>query len=169
MVKKIDKNGETTFESDDISVDRKAVVKVIGTEKKGSYVAEVRVSMFVIPNRQRDMGEYCEQIGRIVSRSKRLLRDYISSNQDLFYDMSIMDINFTSANLRKGYNKSVQMSLFARMRNPDRFTRVRKNIKDTIKDTVNMITSKIAEEDFRCFKRKQSINKRIVGITKESI
>ena len=151
----------TTLTSEDIRVDRKVVTRVIMTNTENPCVIEINLSMFAIPNQQRSKDEYEEQINRIVKESQKILKKYVLDNHELFDGRSILDINFTSANLKKGYNKSVQMSLFVRQNQLRKFTKIKNNIKETIKDYVNQITSKIKEEDFKCFKKKQTVNKDI--------
>lgn len=151
-----------TLASDDIRVDRKAITKVIMTNINNPAVIEINLSMYVIPNNQREMEEYQEQIDRIAKESKRLLSCYVSDNTDLFDKRSILDINFTSANLKKGYNKSVQMSLFVRQKYPKSLSKIKNSIKETIKPVINTITSKILEEDFKCYKKKQVSNNKLI-------
>lgn len=159
MVEKVRKNKNTRIVSEDISVDRKAVTKVIMTNIYNPNIIEINLSMFAIPIHQRTNEEYDEQIKSVIKTSKKVLQKYVLDNQELFDKKCILDINFTSANLKKGYNKSVQMSLFVRQRKSNKFTKIKKEIKGTIKDSVNLITSKIKEEDFKCFKTKQIINR----------
>lgn len=151
-----------TLTSDDIRVDRKAITKVIMTNINNPAIIEINLSMYVIPNNQREMEEYQEQIDRIAKASQRLLRCYVSDNSDLFDKRSILDINFTSANLKKGYNKSVQMSLFVRQKYPKNLSKIKNSIKETIKPVINTITSKILEEDFKCYKKKQVSNNKLI-------
>ena len=149
----------TTLTSDDIRVDRKAVTKVIMTNINNPQVIEINLSLFAIPTQDKTKDEYNEQIDRIVKASHNILKGYVTNNHELFGNRSILDINFTSANLRKGYNKSVQMSLFVKLKEKNKFTKIRSEIKETIKDSVNQITSMIMEEGFKCHKRKQCVNK----------
>ena len=110
-----------------------------------------------IPKRKRP-----KSLRQRAKESKRLLRCYVSDNSDLFDKRSILDINFTSANLKKGYNKSVQMSLFVRQKYPKSLSKIKNSIKETIKPVINTITSKILEEGFKCYKKKQVSNNKLI-------
>ena len=67
----------------------------------------------------------------------------------------IFDFNFTSANLKKGYNKAVTLSVYVKQKNELKLTKLKNEIRNTIKDTVREITDKIREENFSCYKVKR--------------
>lgn len=152
------KKKNVTKASEDLRVDRKSITKISIVNINNPSVIEINTSLFAVPNEQREICEYEEQINRITSHASKALRAYVREHQDLFEKKCILDINFTSANLRKGYNKSVQLSLFVRQKNIKTFTKIRNDIKETIKPVINSITNKITAEDFKCYKKKQVIN-----------
>lgn len=147
-----------TAAQQDIRVDRKVITKVAVVNPNNSNVIEITMSMFVIPNSQRDMSEYEEQIERITSYAERRLRQYVREENKLFDNKCILETTFSSANLRKGYNKSVQFSVFVKHKPVKRFTKLRRDIKETIQPFVKSIREKVEEEDFKCYKRRQKIN-----------
>ena len=145
--------------TEDLNVNRGVITRIITPNENNPFVIEINLSMYVVPNNDFEKEEYEEQVTRITRFSKKTLKSYVSSNRDLFDGNSILDINFTSANLRKGYNKSVQMSLFVKHRGIENKRTLRNEVKNTIKNTVNSITRNIREEGFSCYKRRKSSNK----------
>ena len=130
----------------------------MANHRNNPNVVEINLSMFVIPNNERSKEEYSKQISRITRLTQRVLRGYIFNHQDIFDKKIILDINFTNANLRKGYNKSVQISMFVKQHKPETLSKLKKKIKETINEPVKTIIEKINEEDFECFKRKKTVN-----------
>jgi hypothetical protein len=144
---------------EDLKLDRRAITKVVLPSQSNQSVIEFNVSMYVIPNQDCDIEYYEAQIHNIKKYATRRLREYVYSCHDVFDGKYIIDTNFTSANLKKGYNKSVQISLILKKVCDWKFLKLKRFIKKTIKPFVNDITNRIVEEDFKCHKRKQSINK----------
>lgn len=147
--------------SENLEVDNNVITSVSFINDKSLSVIEISNSLYVAPNQQRSMEEYEERIERIVSHIRKGFKEYVRENKTMFEDKHIIDINFTSANLRKGYNKAVQVSLFVRKKDGYTEEKLRKDIRLTIKPFVNSMSKKICEEDFKCYKTKQVINKRV--------
>ena len=55
------------------------------------------------------------------------------------------------------------MSLFVKQNKPDKLSKLSKRVKNTIGVSVQSIVDKIKTEDFKCFKRKQVVNKTLQG------
>lgn len=144
--------------SEDLRVDRRVVTRISMLNINNPGIVEINTSFFAVPNEDRETEEYEWKVGRIVSYMKRELRKYVSNNSGMFDSKHIIDINFTSANLRKGYNKSVQVSLFVRQNPVKKFTKIKNEIKETIKPVIKSIADRITEEDFKCYKKKQKTN-----------
>ena len=147
--------------SDDLSVDRKAVMKVSMNDVENPTVLTLCLSLFVIPENQLEKDEYESQVGRLSRYIKNEMRKYVLSNQGLFDKRMIVDVNFTSANLKKGYNKSVQVSVYVKVRNELKFQRIVKRVKETVKPSVNAITDRVRRDGSKCFKKKQSYNNKV--------
>ena len=152
------KNKKKDYTCEDLRVDRGAIASISMPNEENPSIMEISVSLFAIPKEQCDMDIYEEKVNRIVSYSNKLLRGYVRANSGVFDNKCIVDINFTTANLKKGYNKSVQMSMFVRKMVGVNGKRLILMMKDGIRPVVNSITSKIVEEGFSCHKRRQAIN-----------
>jgi len=148
------------YNSGDLRIDRRAIATVSIPNEDNPSVMEIGVSLFVIPRKQFDMDVYQEQVDRITTYSSKLLKGYVRDNKDVFDDRFILDINFSTANLKKGYNKSVQMSMFVKKKCMRRTERMVSLIKDGMRPIVNAITKRMSEEGFSCHKRRLAINKK---------
>lgn len=146
----------------DLRIDRRAIATLSTPNDDNPNVIEIGVSLFAIPKEDCVEEEYNDRVKRILSYSNRMLRSYVSDNSDVFDKRCIVDLNFTTAKLRKGYNKSVHMSMFVRKKGLIGENRLYMRMKEGLKPVVNAITLKITEEGFVCHKRKQAINKRTV-------
>lgn len=148
---------------EDLHINRYSVFRVTKPNINLDDVFRFDISLYAIPTRQLDMDEYDEQVKTIKKYINHTLKKYVINNNNIFFTNSIIDISFTSANLRKGYNKSVQASMFVKTRdiysNKDFIGR----IKETIKPTIKMITDKFACEGYKCHKTKQKTNKKNIG------
>lgn len=142
----------------DLCINRGAIVKVTNPKPSNFGVFEISLSLCVVPKEQYEPFEYDEQVKRITSHISRSLKRYIINNKFLS-EKSIVDVTFTSANLRKGYYKNVQASAFVKLRNEFKYKNLVKKIKDTIKPTVDSITDMFSSEGYVCHKRKKITNK----------
>lgn len=148
----------------DIRVNRKVVTRITQVNPNNPYVVEINVSMCIIPKQEREKEEYEKQIARIKRFCQKTLKGYITTHGEIFDGRKVIfDTNLSSVNLRKGYNKSVQMSLFVKQNKPDKLSKLSKRVKNTIGVSVQSIVDKIKTEDFKCFKRKQVVNKTLQG------
>ena len=145
---------------EDLHVDRNCVVNAI--EENSAGVVEIKIQAYVVPTQQLEPEEYNSQVSRIITRMKRILSEYVMNNLNDFLPNKIIDINFTSANLRKGYNKNVTVSLFVRKRYDLKIGKTRKMVKDGIRQYVSNMIGMIKSEVFKCYKRKQVVNSRQV-------
>lgn len=145
----------------DLCINKCAIVKVTRPSIEIDDVFRVDVSLYVIPKNQYEPDEYEEQVNRMIKHINYVMKMYVLNNTNIFQANSIIDVNFTSANLRRGYNKSVQASMFVKSKNKFDYLRFRDRIRMTIKPTIRMITDKFKEEGFMCHKRKQQVNKKI--------
>ena len=143
-----------------ITVDERVLTSVSANDKSEASVARIDVSMFVVPKSQRETAEYERQVGKLTRTFRRMMKTYVESNGKIFNDRSIIDLNFTPANLRKGYNKSVQITLYASLRKKTCFRELRDSIKRTVKPLVKSVVQEIEGEDFECHRERQKINKR---------
>jgi hypothetical protein len=148
----------------DIRVNRKVVTRITQVNPNNPYVVEINVSMCIIPKQEREKEEYKNQIARINRFCQKTLKEYITTHGEIFDTRKVIfDTNLSSVNLRKGYNKSVQMSLFVKQNKPDKLSKLSKRVKNTIGVSIQSIVDKIKTEDFKCFKRKQVVNKTLQG------
>lgn len=145
---------------EDLHVDRNCVVNAV--EENSAGVVEIKIQTYVVPTEQLEPEEYNSQVSRIITRMKRILNEYVINNLDDFLPNKIIDINFTSANLRKGYNKNVTVSLFVRKKRESRIGKTRKMVKEGIRQYVSSMIGMIKSEGFKCYKRKQVVNSRQV-------
>ena len=143
----------------DLCINRHAIVQLNKLNQNNSGIFEINLSLCVAPKEQREFLEYDEQVRRITSHISRSLRGYVTNN-NFFSEKTIVDVTFSSANLRKGYCKNVQASAFVKLRNDFKYERLIKKIKDTIKPTIKSITDKFSLEGYTCNKRKKVINKK---------
>lgn len=142
----------------DLCINRGAIVKINKPKTTNCDVFEIILSLCVSPKEQYDAYEYDEQVKRLTSHISRSLKRYIMNNK-FFYEKSIVDVTFTSANLRKGYYKNVQASAFVKLRNEFKYENLVKKIKNTIRPTIDSITDRFSSEGYVCHKRKKVINK----------
>ena len=145
--------------NEDLCINRGAVVKINKPSSTLNDILEIKVSLCVVPNEQYEPFEYDEQVKRIRRYSERSLRRYIIDN-GIFCNNSIVDVNFTSANLRVGYYKNVQMSVFAKQKNNLNYDRLVKRVKETIKPVIKSITDRFNNEGYVCHKKKKEFNKK---------
>lgn len=148
---------EKNYEND-LMINRGAIVKVNKSSKDDVY--EIKVSLCVVPKIQYEAYEYDSQVKKIRVYTEKTLRRYVVNN-DMFYNNSIIDVNFSSTNLRLGYYKNVQISMFVKQKNTLRYNRLLKRLRDTIKPTIKSITDKFNEEGYICHKKKKQYNKRL--------
>ena len=78
-------------------------------------------------------------------------KDYILQVKDL---QKYYPIKTALGNI-KGYNKAVTLSVYVKQKNELKLTKLKNEIRNTIKDTVREITDKIREENFSCYKAKR--------------
>ena len=145
---------------DDLHINRGVIVVVTRPNIEIEDIYKIDISSYVVPKEECESEEYEEQVKNIKRYINRTLKRYVMGNSNIFCDNSIVDVNFTSANLRKGYNKSVQVSMFVKSKNKFEYSRFRDRIKNTIKPTIKMITDRFILEGYQCHKRKQKINKK---------
>lgn len=146
---------------EDLSINRCAVVKVIDSGSNDNNVFKINISFYVTPKIQCKVEEYEMKTDKLKKYISRSLKKYVYSNKGLLNHNSIIDINFTSANLKKGYNKSVQVSLFVKPNMKFSYKRFKDKIRSTIKPTIKLITDEFRLEDFTCNKVKKKKNKEL--------
>lgn len=144
----------------DLCVNRGAIVKINQPKSQDSNVLEITMSLCVVPREQYEQCEYEAQVKKITTYISKSLRGYVIDN-NMFHNKSIVDVNFTSANLRAGYHKNVQVSMFVMLKNKLKHDRLVKRVKETIKPTIKSITDRFSVEGYICHKRKKQINKSI--------
>lgn len=142
----------------DLSINRGAIITVTIPRTEVDDVFKVDITLCVVPKKDFESEEYEQQRKRITSSINHFLKRYVVEHDGFLMSSSIVDINFSSANLRKGYNKLVQVSMYVRSRNCFRYSSFRERIKDTIKPTIRLITDKFREEGYKCYKKKQKVN-----------
>jgi len=146
---------------DDIRVEKRAITSLSVKDSDARSVVEICVSMFVIPKEDLEPFEYEKKVGAISRFCDRSLREYVRNNSKLFDGKCIVDVNFSAANLKKGYNKSVQIVVFARQKRKMSFVGFRNELKKSIKPVVSSITSRMVGDGFRCYKKKQANNTKL--------
>lgn len=141
-------------DNNDLKINKCAVVKVTLPNILRDNVYKIDLSFYAIPKIQCSVEEYESKRDFLYRRISRNLKKYVSENDSIFNKDSIISINFTTANLRKGYNKSVQVSLFVMSKNKFSYENFRKRIRNTIKKPIKSITDSFREEGFICNKTK---------------
>lgn len=141
--------------TDDLRIHRGFNVKLKTVNVMEPNVIEINISFYAIPTVDKVDEEYEHSINNIRKRYNRICIDYLHSNSELVGDKHITDFSFTSANLRKGYNKYVTMSLYVNQKTKCRFSRLKGKFRDTLKDVVIKLSEKLREEDFTYSKTKK--------------
>lgn len=142
----------------DLMINRGAIVKV--NKSYGNNVFEIKVSLCATPKNDCEQFEYDAQVKKIRLYTEKVLRRYVT-NSNMFYDNSIVDVNFTSANLKCGYHKNVQISMFVRQKNMLSYYKFLNRLRDTIKPSIKLIIDKFKCEGYICHKKKRQYNKRL--------
>ena len=124
---------------EDLSINRCAVVKVIDSGSNGNNVFKINISFYVTPKIQCKVEEYEMKTDKLKKYISRSLKKYVYSNKGLLNHNSIIDINFTSANLKEGDNKSFQLSWFLKPNMKCSYNRFKDKISSTIKPTIKLI------------------------------
>ena len=149
------KRKNLTFISNDLKINRGMVVKLKTINMNEPDVIEINMSCFAIPNETLEIEVYEESISSINKFCNKAFTSYLKKNSSFLSNKFIFDFNFTSANLKKGYNKAVTLSVYVKQKNELKLTKLKNEIRNTIKDTVREITDKIREEKFSCYKVKR--------------
>ena len=145
----------TSVITEDLKLNRGLNVKLKTLDINNPKVIEITFNLFAIPKEQCDVDDYEESITNIEKKYKLACKEYINSNKDIFQDRFISDFNFTSANLKKDYNKYVTMSLYARQKKELNFKKLKSIIKNTLKETTFKISKEIIANGFTCSKNKK--------------
>ena len=148
----------------DLCVNRGIVVLMTLPKNEIDDVFRIDMSLCAIPKADCEVDEYDAQRNRIVSYINRICKRYVNEHDNLFEKNSIVDVNFTSANLRKGYNKLIQVTMYVKSRNKFRYETFRERVRDTIKPTIRLMSDKFRSEGYKCYKKKQTVNNRLKKI-----
>ena len=149
------KRKNLTFISDDLKINRGMVVKLKTINMNNPDVIEINMSCFAIPNETLEIEEYEESISSIKRACNKAFTSYLKKNSSFLSNKFIFDFNFSSANLKKGHNKAVTLSVYLKQKNGLKLAKLKNEIRNTIKDTVREITDKIREKNFSCYKAKR--------------
>ena len=145
---------KVSLTSEDISVNRGVVTKISVVNVDKPDVVHINLSFFAIPKKQMRPVEYEKSVEVIKEHTRQSFLSYICKNRDLFNRRHIMELNFSTANLRKGYNKSVKFSLYLKQNAALGFKELQRKVKGTIKGTVADITDNIRKNGFICSKQR---------------
>lgn len=147
-------NSEIT---NDLHIGRGMVVRFKTNDVNNPKVVVIMITCYVTPTVDKPMEEYESSISRIRRCFSQSCRNYVLKNSELILDKRICDMVFTSGNLKKGYNKSVTMSLFVRQKGDIKWAKLKKGLRNGLSDVVNEMTEAIKKEDFTCKKEKKKI------------
>ena len=144
----------TSAITDDLNLDNGLSVKLKTLDINKPNVVEISIDLFAIPKEQMDVEDYEKSISIIKRKYRSACMAYINANGGIFQNRFISDFNFTSSNLNKDYINHVTMSLYARQKNGLDFSQLQLKIKDSLKDTVAIISQDITANGFKCSKIK---------------
>lgn len=147
---------ETQYCSDDLKVNRGIVVKMKTFNGMKPNVVEIAFSFYAVPQISNTDDGYAKSIALLKKKINKICKRYVCDNGNTFGSKSIVDCSFTSANLKKGYNKYVTVSLYVKQLNQLNLARIQNRIKNTIKSYSFEITSAFQEEKFSCYKTKHN-------------
>lgn len=152
------KKVKTNYISDDLKFSRRFNVKVKTLNVYQPNVVEIVLSFIAIPKDDLTQNVYNSSIERIKKTYFNECTKYIKNNRDVFRKECIMDFNFSSANLKKGYNKIVSMSLVLRQNGTLSFRKIKSYIRKTFRASAKCVVDMCREESFKCCKAKLKPN-----------
>lgn len=140
--------------TNDLHMARGMVVKFRTGDKTTPKVIEVMLSCYATPTKDKKVEEYERCIRHIRHRFNVITDKYVTKNSDVVLDKKICDVVFTCGNLKKGYNKSVNMTLYVRQRYNLTWAKVKRLLKNGLSDMTKEMVECFKDEDFTCKKNK---------------
>jgi hypothetical protein len=154
----MNKKRSTVYSSNDLNISDNVIVKVKTMNVNNPTVIEVVLSFIAIPNDKRFPSEYIRSINEIKKTYFKACYEYNHSRGEIYRSDYIIDFNFTSANLKKDYNKSVSMSLYLRQKSHLQINELESDIVETFRSLVDKMIDKCNCENFKCSKVKLKKN-----------
>lgn len=142
------------YQEEELGINRSLNVRVKCPNHENPKVIEVAVSMYAVPKTDKTEEEYEMSVKKIRRTADKSLRKYVKAEDELFDDKIITDYTFTSTNLKRNRNKYVVFSVFIRQKNDYPYFKIRKKIRDSIKECTFEISNVFHEEEFSCYKKK---------------
>lgn len=149
------KKKNLSLTTEDLKINRGLNVKLKTLNKDVPSIIEIKINLYAIPNKTYEIEDYDLSISKIRKKYNKICREYVCHNSNLLSDKFISDFNFTSANLKKGYNKSVSMSLYVKNKNNLPFNKLKNIFRINLKDYMRELSDEIRNEDFSCYKVSQ--------------
>ena len=141
--------------TDDLKINRGLVVKLKFFNVDDPRVVEIMFSLFAIPKEELTLEEYEKSISAIERKCVAEFRKYVRSNGEILQNRMISDFNFTSANLKKNYNKYVSFSIFVRQSGSLPMNKIKTKIRESIKEMSSNVSKCFSENGFACSKKKK--------------
>jgi hypothetical protein len=152
-LKFVKKNKE--FITDDLKLNRGMNIKLKTINIEEPSVIEIDMAFFAKPLYELEVDEYNQAIGRIKHSFNKICGQFVKTNKDILSGKYINDFKFTSANLKKGYNKYVVLLLYVKQRDTMAFNKIKKMLKPNLKEMSGQLIESIKKEGFSCHKNKE--------------
>lgn len=144
--------------TEDLHMSNGMVVRLRTSNTNEPKVIEVQFNCYATPSSDKSTEEYEKCISNIRRKFSLFADKYMKRNAELVQNRKICDVVFTTGNLKKGYCKSVSMTLYVRQKGNLQWNELKRFLKNGLGEMTEEVVDCLRSNEFTCKKSKKEIN-----------